>query len=164
MKKLYLIISFILISIVITWCSDAEKQVSQSEIQITKNNINLGEIPMDEWKIEIPFELVNSGQQDIVLWNAETSCMCTEWYIVGDESNIIKMRWHWAGASLNKTLKPGETTKLIAIYDPNAHWPNGTGQISRHVYVQTNSATSPTLDFVFNGNVVKTRSTSENIK
>ena len=178
MKKLYiiLIISFIFIIsflFLIKWKKDIDQEItntkttnkiSKSEITIIKNNINLGEIPMDEWKVNIPFEFINSWNENISLWDAETTCMCTEAVVTDFEwknpSKIIVMRWHNFGLAtkVNKVLKPWNKAYLVATFDPNAHWPNATWPISRNIYINTNSSITQKLDFRFMWDVVKTRS------
>lgn len=145
-----------------------DTQNLSSKIEIVKNDINLWEIPMDEWKINIPFEFINTWDQDIILWNAETSCMCTEWYITDingwNKSSIIKMSWHGWINILNRVIKPKEKIILNAVFDPNAHWPDAIWPISRNVYIDTNSSIISKLDFRFLWNVVKTRTINETLE
>ncbi len=145
--------------------NQGQMSTESTSIKIIENNRDLGEIPMDEWKVEIPFEFTNIGNSRIRLWNGETSCMCTEWYVIdgkGKKSAIIKMRWHASFiTNVNMVIEPWETIKLIAIYDPNSHGPNATWPISRNIYINTDSKTTPKLNFRFMGNVVKTRSVSK---
>lgn len=140
-------------------------EFSNSQIKIVNNDINLGEIPMDEWKVEIPFEFINLWIEKVVLWSAETSCMCTQWFVTDidgwNKSIIIKMSWHGWESNLNRVIEANEKVKLIAIFDPNAHWPNATWPISRNVYINTNSTITKKLDFRFMWNVVKTRSNKQ---
>lgn len=163
MKKIIIgIITLILVWILSFYLTKTNNlEIVDSKIDIVKNNINLWEIPMDEWKVEIPFEFINNWNEDIILWNADTSCMCTDWYVTDEwglyKSSIIKMNWDWELVNLNKIIKAWEKLKLIAIFDPNAHWPDATWIISRDVFIKTNSMTTPELDFKFTWNVVKTR-------
>ncbi|MFK7779571.1 MAG: DUF1573 domain-containing protein [Candidatus Gracilibacteria bacterium] len=135
--------------------------ISSSQIKITKNNINLGEIPMDEGKTNISFEFINTGTEDIILANAETSCLCTEGLITNEEGAIISetivMIGHGSILNLRQTIKPKEKLYLIAVFDPNAHGPDATGPISRNIFIKTNSNITPELNFNFLGNVVKSR-------
>lgn len=57
--------------------------------------------------------------------------------------------------NLNIRLEAGESVTLTAVFDPNAHGPDATGPVVRHIYIDTNSISRPQLDFVFQGNVVK---------
>jgi len=126
-------------------------EASNSEIKITENNINIWEIPMDEWKINIPFEFTNIWNQDIILSEAETSCLCTEWFVTNSDwwniSDTIIMRWHWKTVNLNRIIKPWEKWFLIAVFDPNAHWPDAVWPISRNVFIKTNSNITSELNF-----------------
>ena len=98
--------------------SESDK-FSNSQIKIIDNNINLWEIPMDEWKVEIPFEFINTWTENIVLWKAETSCMCTEWFVTDidgwNKSSIIEMSWHGWQSNLDRVIEPNQKVKLIAI-------------------------------------------------
>lgn len=145
-----------------------KNNTTSSQIKIVNNNIDLWEIPMDEWKVNIPFEFINTWDQDIILWSAETSCMCTEWFITDingwDKSSIIKISWHGGQSNLKRVVKPNEKVILTAVYDPNAHWPNATWPISRNIYINTNSSVTPKLDFRFIWDVVKTRTNNKTQK
>lgn len=138
---------------------------SNSRIDILQNNRDLGEIPMDEGKVKISFEFTNTWNEAITLWKAETSCMCTDAVVLDstgkNQSALIQMAGHAGDTNLQRVLLPGEKAILLAIFDPNAHGPNAIWPISRDVYIQTNSSQTPTLDFKFYGNVVKTRTTQK---
>lgn len=165
MKK-FLSTFFVLSTVILLtscfWNSWNSNQTSTSEIIISQNNIQIWEIPMDQWKKEIVFEFTNTWDQPITLSNAQTSCMCTEWFISNldgtNPSGTFWMPWHWLSSNMSRVIQPWETQKLVAIFDPNAHWPNATWPISRDVFVSTSSANTPTLNFKFYGNVVKTAS------
>jgi len=161
-KILISIIGILVLFIWYLYVSNTPKVNLDSEISIINNNIDLWEIPMDEWKVEISFEFINLWTTDITLWKAETSCMCTEWFVSDlnwdNKSSVIIMSWHWDQSNLKRIIKPNEKIKLTAIFDPNAHWPNATWPISRNIYINTNSTITKKLDFRFIWNVVKTRS------
>jgi len=132
-----------------TWPSTATLTISQ-------NNQELGDIPMSKGKVEITYTLQNTGTEPVVLWNATTSCMCTQAYLVinqkGKKSEQITMN---APRDMKQVVKPWENMTLIAIFDPNAHGPDATWPITRSVYIETNSTSAPKLSFTFMGNVTK---------
>lgn len=129
---------------------------SDGHITVVENNINVGTIEMSKGNIEIPYTFRNDGSEPVALLEGETSCMCTTAQVKGNggTSPRIIMRGHGATASVNQVLEPGEEAQLIATYDPNAHGPSGTGQISRDVFIKTNSSKTPTVTFRFFGNVI----------
>jgi len=127
---------------------------SSSDIIIIDNNKDVGDIPMSKWKLQTPFDFVNNWTESVTLWAATTSCMCTEAIVVlsGDQSPTITMH---TTIDLDLTIAPWEKARLVAVFDPNAHGPDAIWPINRHVYIETNSAKTPQLDFVFNGDVIK---------
>jgi hypothetical protein len=145
-------------------CSDSEasqaatmrKNRSAGYITVVNNNVNVGTIEMSKGNIEIHYLFRNDGDEPVALLEGETSCMCTTAQVKGEggTSPLIIMRGHGASASVNQVLDPGEEATLIAAYDPNAHGPSGTGEISRDVIIKTNSTKTPSVTFRFFGNVV----------
>lgn len=136
----------------------SKEEYSSSKISILKNNIDLKEIPIMNGKVEAKFSFKNEGDTKVLITDGETSCMCTEAIIKdnkGNKSSLIKMKGHGVTKPINKTVNPGETLSLIAIFDPMAHGPNATGPIRRDVILKTNSAETPTIRFSFSGNVIK---------
>ncbi|PIR53037.1 hypothetical protein COU76_03215 [Candidatus Peregrinibacteria bacterium CG10_big_fil_rev_8_21_14_0_10_49_10] len=129
---------------------------SNGYITVTQNNINVGTIEMSKGTIDIPFLFRNDGNEPLALLEGETSCMCTTASIKSKagRSQRMTMRGHGVIARMYHVLDPGEEATLIATFDPNAHGPSGTGQISRDVIVQTNSSRTPSMQFRFMGNVV----------
>ncbi len=161
-KKLLLILPLLLL---LTGCIDkpatdqtSKPQASQSVgfIDIKLNNLDQGEIPMSEGKIDIPFTFYNGGKEAVVLFSGQTSCMCTEAVVQNSDGTVSpRLTFHGAPAQINQVLEPGEEAQLIATYDPNAHGPDATGPIIRDIIVQTNSARTPQVKFKFQGEVVK---------
>lgn len=134
---------------------------STGYLEIEKNNIELGEIEMSKGNVDIAFTFTNTDEEPVLILSGETSCMCTD-AIVETSGKVISpkitMRGH-SGASwptgYTQEIKAGETAKLTATFDPNAHGPNATGPIIRQVYLYTNSTKTPELEFIFTGNVTK---------
>lgn len=126
-----------------------------SEIIISQNQQYLWEIPMSKWKKYINYTIKNTSNESVLLWEASTSCMCTSAYVISRDkvkSSLINMN---PPISLDMEIMPWEEITLVAIFDPNAHWPNAVGPIARSVYIETNSTLTPTLKFDFYGTVVR---------
>lgn len=142
-----------------TQAESMQKELSDSEIVIEKNNINLGEIPIMGGKVDAVFNFTNLGKSPIALYEAETSCMCTEAIVKSSDgvvSPIIQMRGHGeTQANINQVLNSDETASLVATFDPLAHGPNALGEIKRDVFIKTNSSKTPLLRFSFQGKVIK---------
>lgn len=136
--------------------------VSMWKIEIVGWTKSLWEIPMDEWIIELVYEFTNTWSEDVILWWAQTWCGCTTGYVLDEDdwyqSELIQMPWIAPIVNLNKTIKRWQTLKLIVQFDPNAHWPDATGRVARNLMIQTNSKTTPILNFKFNWDIVKTKS------
>ena len=131
---------------------------SNGYISIEKNNIDLNDIPILGGKVNIDYTFTNKGTEPVALFQGTTSCMCTEAVVEssqGVKSPRITMAGHGAIAKINQVLKPGETSTLIAVYDPMAHGPGGIGVIKRDVFIKTNSIKTPEIRFSFQGTVVK---------
>ncbi|MBT4937276.1 DUF1573 domain-containing protein [Candidatus Peregrinibacteria bacterium] len=131
---------------------------SSGSISVEKNNIDLGEIPIFDGKVFAYFQLKNKSSEAVTLLQGQTSCMCTEAIIKGphgEESPVIQMAGHGSSGRIDQTIQPGESVTVKAIFDPLAHGPNALGEISRDVYISTNSESMPELRLSFLGNVVK---------
>ncbi len=123
-----------------------------SVIEIDKIMYDFGDIDIFDGKVQTEYILTNTGTKDVQIISAETSCMCTEGKI---DDFVFGMH----GSSGEKTIIPvGASKTLIAIYDPLAHGPNGTGQIRRDLFIKTNSSATPEIKVQFTANVVKRES------
>jgi hypothetical protein len=89
------------------------------------------------------FEIKNTGNQTLKLFNVSTSCMCTTAKFEGSPE-IFGM--HTKSNSV-KEVAPHQSTKLQVIFDPAFHGPSGIGPITRQVSVQTNDPDHTELDF-----------------
>lgn len=128
---------------------------SSSNLQIVENNIDLWDISMKNWKTDISFYIENKWEEDVSLWIATTSCMCTVWVVIDDNGNKSSLITMHTKRSLDMVVAAWKRVQLLATFDPNAHWPNATGPIYRDLTILTNSKKSPLLKFTFQGNVVK---------
>lgn len=149
------------------WCKEIldkenAKNLSSSSIVVLNNNQQLWDIPMDEWKIDIIFEIQNTGSEDIILWDANWSCFCTQWYITNEDGSDKSVEFNtiWAKypTDINRVIKAWEKQIVTAVYDPEAHGPNAVWPTSRGLTIKTNSIKTPNIKLNFFGTVVKTRS------
>ena len=146
---------------------ELSKKNSNSDIVITENNIDLGDISMKDGKVDIDFIIKNNGSDPVVIIEGETSCTCTKAVIktnsidTDGSSAQVTSRDITMPSGLNQStlvyqiINPGEEASVVATFNPNAHGPGGTGPIKRDVYFKTNSLQSPEIKLTFLGKVVK---------
>jgi hypothetical protein len=116
---------------------------------------------MDEGKISIRYEIKNTWTEDVLLWDANGSCFCTQWYVENIDGTNRSEEFNTIGSTavknLARVLRAWETQVVVAIYDPEAHWPNVVWPTMRWLTIKTNSSSTPDLKLNFFGSVVKTR-------
>jgi len=118
---------------------------------------DFGEITMANGKVNHSFEVKNNGTEPLRINKVYTSCMCTTASIIdslGKKRGIFGMPGH-APSKADIKVGVGETVKIEAIFDPNAHGPSGVGLMERSVYIETNSSESPQLELSFRAVVMK---------
>lgn len=135
-------------------------EVSEGNIVIENNNIELGDMPINGGKVESRFSFKNEGSEPVTIKKGETSCMCTEAVVEksdGTKSQRLKMSMGggMVAGVVNMTIEPGETMTLVGIFDPMAHGPSGVGSINRDITLHTNSKTNSEVRFSFSGNVIQ---------
>lgn len=135
------------------------ESVGDAELDISDTSWDFGNIQMSEGIATKSITLTNNTSSEITLTKLETSCMCTTAQIVredGSKSGLKGMLGMSSGSPyLSESVKAGETATLLVNFDPNAHGPNGTGPITRNVYLETNSQSQSEIKFTFSGNVIK---------
>lgn len=125
-----------------------ESVAPEAALAFDKVFYDFGTISMAKGKVAQTFVLQNNGSQPVRLTDIRTSCMCTEAVIEGEHFGM-----HGPYAS-SISVEPGKTTEVRVVFDPNAHGPQGTGQITREVYMKTNSTATPDLSLRVIGNVI----------
>jgi hypothetical protein len=120
-----------------------------SELTLESDFYEFGDIDIFGGKVETNYVVRNSGNEDVTVTSALTSCMCTEGVI---ENLSFGMHGSSGGPA---TIPAGESKIVTAIFDPLAHGPEGTGPITRELFLETNSSVTPQLTLRFGGNVVK---------
>lgn len=137
--------------------TEAESTVS-SPLAIQNPFIDYGNIAMDQGEISMDFEIKNNGDEPVIAKRMYTSCMCTSATLTseGKTSGKVGMQGHGGNDLVYKRIQPGETAIVTAVFDPNAHGPNGTGVNRRGVYLETNSSITPVLELGFTTTVFST--------
>ena len=110
---------------------------------------DFGDIDIFGGTVEKDFLVTNEGPDDVVILAGTTSCGCTDGVIDG-----VLFGMH-EGMSREVRLAPGESKTLTAIYDPLAHGPDATGQVTRQLFLKTNSVENPELEVRVMANVMK---------
>ncbi len=133
--------------------SSNAKTQSASVLSALENDFDFGTISMKNGNVSKMFELKNGGTDSIVINKVYTSCMCTEANIIAPDGESIGpygMPGHGGGISkADVEVKPGETVKIEAIFNPAAHGPSGVGLANRTVFLETNSSQTPKLELNF---------------
>jgi hypothetical protein len=133
---------------------------SNSTVRINQTNFNFGTISQKDGLVNTVYEVTNTGQEDIYLKEMYTSCGCTKaqlLYADGSVSGLYAMKG-MAGAqdfTVGKSIKPGETVKIKATFDPNAHGPQGIGYIKRNIMLNTNIKDNSLIQVSFEAEVTK---------
>lgn len=117
--------------------NQSNQNISAGQLQASEKSYNFGTISMSKGNVEKMFKIANPTDKDIVVKTIETSCMCTNAYIVKGDSQRGPFGMSGMGyvPPANETIKAGESMDLKIVYDPNAHGPSGVGSIDRLVYL-----------------------------
>ena len=124
-----------------------------TQLTIDKTSHDWGTIGINDGKVQTEFNLTNNGNAPLELANVSTSCMCTtaQVEIEGKRSPYFGMhqKSSWTGQ-----VAPGKSAKLIVEFDPAFHGPQGTGQITRQIVVETNDPSQRQLTFTASAEVI----------
>jgi len=120
-----------------------------------------GYINISGGNVDHTFALSNSGDDDLVLKGAFTSCACTKVTIElpdGTVSPTFGMKYPKGWAAI---IKPGEEFKVTLQLDPMFHGPNETGPLTRSGFLVTSAphddALSNRLPMIKNGTVTRVK-------
>jgi hypothetical protein len=122
--------------------SDTVGTETVSSLESTTTFHDFGTISMKNGNVSKDFVFTNSTQKDVVIKGIETSCMCTQAFLValdGFQKGPFGMSGMGGATSLNEIVRPGEVRTLRVVYDPNAHGPAGVGSIDRFVTITDSS-------------------------
>jgi len=129
----------------------ADAQVS---VSVGSNKHDWGTIDYDKGIVSKNFEIKNTSNVALKLYNVKTSCMCTTAQLKTTEKASKKFSMHDSSSDVVE-VKPGEAAELIIEFDPAFHGPSGIGPITRTITMDTNDTKNSTLTFDLTGNVVK---------
>lgn len=127
---------------------------TQVELSVESNSHDWGTIDYDGGIVSKTFEIKNSGNTTLKLYDVKTSCMCTTAQLKTPESTSEKYGMHEKSGDVF-SVQPGETAELLVEFDPAFHGPSGVGLVTRTVTMNTNDAKNSTLTFNLKGSVVK---------
>lgn len=119
---------------------------NNAQVEVVSNTHDWGEIGINNGKVEHVFDIKNTGNTSLSLFNISTSCMCTTAQIILDDNQSQLFGMHESSDYVAEVL-PGKTANLKMVFDPAFHGPNGTGPITRQVIIKTNSQDQPQLEF-----------------
>jgi len=129
---------------------------SQVSVSVDSNKYEWGTIDYDKGIVSKNFEIKNTSNTALKLYNVKTSCMCTTAQLKTPEVTSKKFGMHESSSDVVE-VKPGEVAQLLIEFDPAFHGPSGVGPITRTITMDTNDAKNPKLTFNLTGNVVKNK-------
>ena len=130
--------------------------LSTSALAAEENNFIFGTVPINGGDVAHEFTASNNGEEVVVINKIYTSCACTTAFIIdasGKKYGAFGMPGHGLLTDTKIEVAPGESITVEAVYDPAKHGPSGVGFADRSIYLETNSAESPRLEFSFQANV-----------
>ena len=130
--------------------------VSSDKIEIATDSTKYdwGNIEYSDGIVSKIFNIKNSGDSVLKLYNVTTSCMCTTAQLITPNNKSGKFGMNTKSTAVFE-VNPGETAQLVVEFDPAFHGPSGVGAINRTVTINTNSSQTPELSFQVEGFVVK---------
>lgn len=127
---------------------------SQVSVSVDSNKYDWGTIDYDKGIVSKNFEIKNTSNSALKLYDVKTSCMCTTAQLRTASQTSKKFAMHEKNSSVFE-VQPGETAQLLIEFDPAFHGPGGVGPITRTITMSTNDAKNSTLTFNLTGNVIK---------
>jgi hypothetical protein len=131
------------------------KNFGTPKVETFNLEYDAGTISMADGLVKNTYEIKNIGQGDLKINKMWTSCMCTTARLKVGDSWSREFSMHDSSFLWSETIKPGKTAYLEVVFDPNFHGPEGTGPITRAVYVSTNDPENKELEFVLLVNVIE---------
>jgi len=121
---------------------------------VAETNHDWGDIPLTGGNATKTFSITNQGPGTLTLANVTTSCMCTNAQVTIGEDQSPFFGMH-SNSSWQGQVPAGESAEILIEFDPAFHGPNGFGQITRQVSLETNDQANPKITFNLSANVVK---------
>ncbi len=116
-------------------------------IHIEPLELDMGTVSMAQGPVRVSYQLNNNGQDDLIINNLATSCMCTTVALETSDGLSPNFGAHQDENPDNwsATLKPNEEAELIVTFDPNAHGPDAVGQYRRVITISSNDPLQPSV-------------------
>lgn len=104
--------------------------------------IDLGDVSQKKGVATTLFELINTGEKDLIINRLETSCGCTSASIIykNKEGPKFSMAGHGTNEKIqnwNIIIPSGESAQIKVYYDPDVH-PDFRGTAIREIYIYSN--------------------------
>lgn len=131
-------------------------KTSGAKVNTPELEFSFGKIPLKGGLVKHAFGIKNTGTKELTIANLATSCHCTKvsFEYKNQKSPQFGMKGFSSSDWLGK-LAPREEGKIVAVFDPAFHGPQGVGPISRIVSIETNDPDRPYIEFSFSANVFK---------
>ena len=116
---------------------DAGNVVSASNLILDETFFDFGNISMAAGIVSHEFKVKNEGDNEVVINQIYTSCMCTSAIFFNGETKFgpFGMAGHGLIPKFNGKIGVGEEAIIKVDFDPAAHGPAGVGPIERAVYL-----------------------------
>ena len=123
------------------------------KIELSPKSVDLGTVSMADGNVQTVYEVKNIGETNLKIDNVWTSCMCTTAMLkVGDKASP-EFGMHTNSSLWSEEILPGEKALLEVTFDPAFHGPEGTGQLTRAIYLSTSDPLNKKAEVRFNINV-----------
>lgn len=156
-KKSILALAFILLAIGVGCSSSINlgQQPNQGQIEVMGDTFyDWGDINISGGDLEYVFQVRNSGDDNLILNGALTSCMCTTAIYEFSSGQSPSFGMHNNSSDWTHELKSGEEFQVKIVFDPMAHGPTATGPITREITLLSSSKTNSNLELKLVGNVL----------
>ena len=124
------------------------------KIEIVPLEYNAGVASMADGLVETTFEIKNTGDSDLKITEIKTSCMCTTAVFKLDGKSSPEFGMHSDKLFWSQKIAPGQTGYLDVAFDPAYHGPNGTGNVTRVVYISSNDPQNRKIEAKLMVNVI----------
>jgi len=129
--------------------SEVAAVANNSVIVVENSSFDFGDMDIFGGKVTSEYILTNTGEHDVTVTSATTSCGCTEGEIEGESFGM-----HF-GMSSEVTIPANSSVTVTGTFDPLAHGPDAVGPVTRMLMLQTNSTVTPELEVRLIANVIK---------
>lgn len=113
--------------------------LSKKALEFSETNFDFGNVNINAGTVSHEYILKNTNNTAITITGMKTSCMCTNVIMQYKDRTSPTFGMHNNPSFYSQTIQPGETAKIIATFDPLFHGPNGTGNVTRIVDINTNT-------------------------